>query len=172
MAVPVASLTELYSQHRDAVWNAAWHLLGDRELAEDVVHDVFVGLVARDLHGIARPRAYLLQAVVHRVRDRLRQRSKPGVAQAGELPADLPADQPSVQASLIAGEQRGEVAAALEALSSEQREVVVLHVFEELTFREIAELCQTSANTAASRWRYAVAQLSALLRPPHVLERE
>ena len=172
MADPVSSLTELYDQHRDAVWNAAWHLLADAAMAEDVVHDVFVALLDRDVRQIAKPRSYLVQAVVHRVRDRLRQRQQVGVAQACELPEDLVADQPAVDTALMAHEQQQQVTTALHALPIEQREVVVLHVFEGLTFREIAHMCAIRPNTAASRWRYACAQLGALLRCPHALERD
>ena len=51
------------------------------------------------------------------------------------------------------------VAAALAALSLAQREVVVLHAFEELSFAAIGAVCDIPADTAASRWRYACAKL-------------
>jgi RNA polymerase sigma-70 factor (ECF subfamily) len=48
---------------------------------------------------------------------------------------------------------------ALLALSEEQREVVVMHIWGELTFAQIAEILDASANTVASRYRYALASL-------------
>ncbi|MBK8100871.1 MAG: hypothetical protein IPK26_27605 [Planctomycetes bacterium] len=53
------------------------------------------------------------------------------------------------------GERTLSVQVALAALPIEQREVVVLHVFEELSSRAIGELCGCSGETAAPRWRYA-----------------
>ncbi len=54
---------------------------------------------------------------------------------------------------------------ALRALPSEQREVVYLKVYEGLTFREIGERCGVGANTAASRYRYALEALRSVLEP-------
>lgn len=48
---------------------------------------------------------------------------------------------------------------ALDALPDDQREVVVLHIWGELTFSQISELLSISSNTAASRYRYALAKL-------------
>jgi len=48
---------------------------------------------------------------------------------------------------------------ALFILPDDQRKVVVLHVWAELTFSQIAEILDISANTAASRYRYALAKL-------------
>ena len=60
---------------------------------------------------------------------------------------------------------------AVQALPDDQREVIVLHVWGELTFSQIADVLGISANTAASRYRYAIAKLrDALLvkENPHV----
>lgn len=53
---------------------------------------------------------------------------------------------------------------ALRLLPTEQSEVVVLKIWEDLTFAEIAEVLGIPAATAASRYRYALAKLSSHLR--------
>ena len=55
--------------------------------------------------------------------------------------------------------------AALRDLPPEQAEVVVLKIWEEMTFAEIAATLELSPNTAASRYQYAMAKLTARLRP-------
>ncbi len=61
---------------------------------------------------------------------------------------------------------------ALRELPPEQREVLVLKIWGRLTFRQIGETLGTSPNTAASRYRYALAMLKRLLRssqePPEI----
>ena len=54
---------------------------------------------------------------------------------------------------------------ALETLPPEQRAVVHLKLWEEATFEVIAQTLSISANTAASRYRYAIDKLRDLLRP-------
>jgi RNA polymerase sigma-70 factor (ECF subfamily) len=48
---------------------------------------------------------------------------------------------------------------ALGALPDDQREVIVLHIWGELTFSQISELLGISSNTVASRYRYALGKL-------------
>jgi len=56
-----------------------------------------------------------------------------------------------------AGEQN--LRRALGVLPDDQRQVVVLHVWGQLTFSQIGDLLGVSSNTAASRYRYALAKL-------------
>jgi RNA polymerase sigma-70 factor, ECF subfamily len=58
-----------------------------------------------------------------------------------------------------ARERRRAVLSALDELPFEQQEVVALKVFQEMTFAEIAAALDISANTAASRYRYAIRNL-------------
>jgi DNA-directed RNA polymerase specialized sigma24 family protein len=48
---------------------------------------------------------------------------------------------------------------ALETLPSEQRQIMVLHIWGDLTFSQISDLLDLSSNTVASRYRYALAKL-------------
>lgn len=57
-----------------------------------------------------------------------------------------------------------EIWKAMRRLPSSQSEVVVLKIWEEMTFAEIAEVLELSPSTVASRYRYATAKLATLLR--------
>ena len=58
-----------------------------------------------------------------------------------------------------------ELVAALDRLPRDQREVLVMKIWNELTFTEIAEALSISQNTAASRYRYGLVNLRKALRP-------
>ncbi|MEJ1974466.1 MAG: sigma-70 family RNA polymerase sigma factor [Lacunisphaera sp.] len=60
-------------------------------------------------------------------------------------------------------ERRQEIEVALQRLPDEQREVLVLKIWQELTFEQIGEVLGISPNTAASRYRYALTALRAQL---------
>ncbi len=53
----------------------------------------------------------------------------------------------------------------LAELPEEQRSAVVLHLWDELSFAEIGEICEVSSNTAASRYRYGIDKMRRRLRP-------
>lgn len=56
---------------------------------------------------------------------------------------------------------------ALRTLPSEQAEVVVLKIWEEMTFAQIGAILETSPNTVASRYQYAMAKLTKRLSKQH-----
>jgi RNA polymerase sigma-70 factor, ECF subfamily len=60
---------------------------------------------------------------------------------------------------------------AIRSLPIEQREVVVLKIWEDLTFAQIADVLSIPAPTAASRYRYATQKLMSLLRSQNVEQR-
>lgn len=62
-------------------------------------------------------------------------------------------------------ESRLQIRAALSRLPSAQAEIVVLKIWEEMTFLEIAAVTGESPNTVASRYRYALSKLSRSLEP-------
>jgi RNA polymerase sigma-70 factor (ECF subfamily) len=57
-------------------------------------------------------------------------------------------------------ETHRQVWSALRTLPPEQAEVVVLKIWEEMTFAQIGQILDTSPNTAASRYQYAIAKLA------------
>jgi RNA polymerase sigma-70 factor (ECF subfamily) len=65
-------------------------------------------------------------------------------------------------------ERRAAIEAALSQLPGDQREVVVMKIWGELTFAQIAEALNASPNTMASRYRYALSRLEAELTAAEV----
>jgi RNA polymerase sigma-70 factor (ECF subfamily) len=64
-------------------------------------------------------------------------------------------------------ETHRQVWTALRALPPEQAEVVVLKIWEQMTFAQIGQVLDTSPNTAASRYQYAIAKLTRRLAQPY-----
>ena|SRR5688572_11022174 len=133
-------------------------ILADVSAAEEAVQEAFVN-VARALRRQPPPvvsYAYLLVAVRNAAFTALRTRRRH--PEHPELLIEREAPGATVEEQMI-------VSRALAALPPEQREVMYLKVFEGLTFQEIADCCGISINTAASRYRYAIATLRRALAP-------
>lgn len=128
--------------------------------AEDVVQEAFVRFWRRQ-HSIAN-RALLYAAVRSAALDRLRTEQR-----RAQREAIASRDTPEHCEPVFAPEDEGQqlLAAAVERLPEEQREVVVLKIWNELTFAEIAQVLAISQNTAASRYRYALGALRKILQP-------
>ena len=122
--------------------------------AEDIVQDAFVRFCRKE-HSIQN--RGLLYATVRTVAlDLLRRDTRRARREAN---ASLEMEQSTApQFDFDDGAQR-ELASAVDLLPVEQREVLVMKIWNELTFAEIGQALGISQNTAASRYRYALAAL-------------
>ncbi|HTK74334.1 MAG TPA: sigma-70 family RNA polymerase sigma factor [Gemmataceae bacterium] len=129
--------------------------------AEDVVQEAFLRFW-RSRHRAADPAAYLFACVRRCALEWLRgqsRRSRRELASAREEHSD-----PSLLVGPIEQEERRvAIEAAMGQLPAEQREVVVLKIWGELSIPQIASALEVPVNTAASRYRYALARLRATL---------
>lgn len=141
----------LYRQHGAALLLFASSISGDRGRAQDAVHQVFLKAIENgSVSQAINKKAYLFACVRNVVVNDAK-------VQGRHVPFDLDSAWFSPPDRDYAGEQN--LRRALGQLPNDQREVIVLHVWGELTFLEIAELLSISSNTAASRYRYALAKL-------------
>jgi RNA polymerase sigma-70 factor (ECF subfamily) len=127
--------------------------------AEDIVQDAFVRFWRRERS--IENRALLYAAVRSAALDRLRSEQR-RVRREATVALDGAEHFEPQFAELDEGQQL--LAQAVERLPGEQREVVILKIWNELTFAEIAGVLEISQNTAASRYRYALGALKKTLQ--------
>lgn len=126
---------------------------------DDVVQEAFVRFWKHQRHMPGNPNALVVTSIRRAALDLLRRtdrrsaREKAVAADTETVGWFEPEADPRLQS----------LAESLELLPAEQREVVVLKIWGELTFDEIGEQLSISPNTAASRWRYAMDALRKLI---------
>lgn len=152
------NLEGLYERHGENLFRYLVFRLGSTEDAEDVLQEVFCRfarytvrwMLIRDAQSfvfrVARNEAnrFLRRRIGRREGEKMIQ------ADSGAFSAAIVApDDPSLALLLNLAD----------TLPAEQKEIVFLKVFEDMTFKEIGAACGISANTAASRYRYGVEKL-------------
>ena len=159
------NLHQLYDEHAASLFGFVLNLTRSEPDTRDVLQELFLKLAARpgQLAGVRQPRAWLLRVAHHLAIDALRRRAghDRALERAAAEPAPLFAPAPNPDETSY----RTALAAALAELPAEQRAVVHLKIWEELTFAEIADTLDIPPNTAASRYRYGINKLQTLLRP-------
>lgn len=124
--------------------------------AEDALQATFTR-VARNPRAVAlarNPWAYLLQMTRNESLRLLASRRVK--TRSWDDPPAASADPEGLELE----ERREDIQSCLRRLPADQAEVVVLKLWEDMTFQEIAALTGESLNTVASRYRYALAKLS------------
>ena len=153
----------IYEKYKDDLLGLAITLLRDRSLAEDVVHDVFVSFACTTgsfrLSGTLK--GYLSTCIANAARDRNRLMSRRDVGlEAAEA---MHSDSNNPVERVIDCEQSELSTKLLGHLPYGQREVVVLHLHQEMRFKEIAEALGISINTVQSRYRYGLEKLRSII---------
>jgi RNA polymerase sigma factor (sigma-70 family) len=123
--------------------------------AEDVVQEAFVRFWKTRQRAVD-PAAYLYACVKNYALEWQRGRNRQA---RREQAAARPEAQTWFAGPLEQEERRAAIAAALCDLPESQREVLVLKIWSGLSFQQIALVLRISANTAASRYRYALTKL-------------
>jgi RNA polymerase sigma factor (sigma-70 family) len=148
-------VARVYAEAGPRLYRYALMILGDRRDAEDMLHQVFATVLSMGtLPPIEEAGAYFRTAVRNAAYSFLRRRRTARAAEELMLEPVAPGCSPAEQALL---EQ------ALRALPPEQREVVHLHVYEGLTFREVADATAESINTVTARYRYALEKMRKMI---------
>lgn len=159
------TLEEVYDLHARSMFRYACALLNCPEDAEDAVQEVFVRL-AREHKRLARVKVlkpYLMTATRNAAYSILRSRQRGQALHEAVCSEPLIPRERSFDRKMLESESMRE---AFASLPIEQREVLLLKVFEEMTFREIAETTRVPLATVASRYRYGLDRLR------HALEGE
>lgn len=161
-AADAGALAELFRQYHSDLVRLATMVVGNRETAEDVVQDVFVGFQALSARqgDPESPLPYLRAAVLNRCRSVLRRQVV--ARRFGTLrDVDYGLAQLSAEADAIRAQERREVLAALASLPARRRDVLVLRYYLGLSEAEIAStlgISQGSVKSAAARGIAALAR--------------
>jgi RNA polymerase sigma factor (sigma-70 family) len=139
------AFANLVDRTRTLVCSIAMAILRDVELSQDVAQDVFLS-AWRDLRKLREPASFLpwLRQMTrnrahHVLRSRVRERRVLSDADADDL-LDVATETATPASALIAREDRHRLAAAIDALPDEAREVVTLFYREGRSVRQVADL--------------------------------
>ena len=148
---------DLFEGHAVRLTRMALLLVGDRQSAEDVVQDAFIGLYrgAGRLRDPANAVAYLRISVLNGCRSVLRSRKRAWSRAAAHDPPVW-----SAESAAMAEQDRREVLAAVARLPRRQREVLILRYYVNLSDQEIAAALGVSRGTVVSTASRALAALA------------
>jgi RNA polymerase sigma-70 factor (ECF subfamily) len=153
---------QLARRHQRALWRLARRYVKNDADASDVVQQAFVrALRGLDgFRGAATVRSWLFRITINAALNHVRDR---GREQPDELPDDALTTRATGTARLLAAETHGRLVGAIGMLPAKQRMVLELRVFDELSFREVAELADCTENAAKVNFHYAVKRLRQVL---------
>lgn len=151
-----AEVGALFDAHAEELCRMVHRMTGSREVAEEVVQEVFVTAWQRkgDLAEIGNPRAWLYRVATNHLRHRRRSFARlANFLDRYKTRPEEPTELPDAEVARI--ERAQKVHDAVARMSPKQREVFVLFELQELSGAEVAEVLGIKPNTMWGRLRLA-----------------
>lgn len=153
----------LLTRHKDKIYTSIYLFVKDTEMANDIFQDVFIKIVDTLRKGKYNHEGKFLQwamrisynMCVDNFR-RNKRRTKVSSTETFDIFDVLECQDDNMETTIIKSQMHSKVRSLVDQLPPEQREVVILRHYADMSFKEISQLTRVSINTALGRMRYAL----------------
>jgi len=170
------SLEHLIRRHRKKIFGYALMVLKDRHLAEDVFQDTFIKVINTFHSGTYKEEGKFLQWVMRIAHNLMidhfrRAKRIPTIEGSDEYDIfeTLNVFEDNIEDKMINEQIQNDVKRLIEYLPQEQKEVLIMRHYGDMSFKEIAEQTNVSINTALGRMRYALINLRKLISNKEII---
>jgi RNA polymerase sigma factor (sigma-70 family) len=169
-------LEVLINRHQSKIFSYIFHLVKDDSLAQDIFQDAFFKVISTLRKGNYNEEGKFLPWVMrishNLVIDHFRRSKRMPIYDGGEdfdIFSVLPLKEGNVEDKLIIDQIHQDVRKLIEQLPEDQKEVLIMRHYQDLSFKEIADLTDVSINTALGRMRYALINLRKVIQDNDII---
>lgn len=165
-----AGLIELLDRYKGRVYATIYQLVRDHELTEDIFQDTFIKVIETLKRGKYNEEGKFLpwvNRIAHNlVIDYFRKEKRAGIVvnyDGYDLLENVGWADEDRETFIIREQNRTELRKLIQQLPDDQKEVLIMRHYGEMSFKEIADVTQVSINTALGRMRYALSNLRKMM---------
>ena len=157
----------LLNRYKDKLYSYIFYIVRNAEMAEDIFQETFVKAIVTIRQGryseSGKFSAWLRRIAHNLIIDSFRQEKNENLVSCDEPENNIlnnaGLSEGNIENLLVNTQVLSDVRRLVDCLPDEQREVVQMRFYQELSFKEIAELTGVSINTSLGRMRYAILNL-------------
>jgi len=172
-----SGLQKLIELHQSRLYSYIYVMVKDKQLADDIFQDTFVKIINTLKSGSYKDEGKFIQwamRIAHNlVIDHFRKAKKVNFAESlredYNILDNLRMTDLSIEDEIVRQQIHRDVKSLLEFLPVEQKEVLFLRCYADLSFKDIAEQTDVSINTALGRMRYALINLRKLIKEKKIV---
>jgi RNA polymerase sigma-70 factor (ECF subfamily) len=164
------AIAELLNRYKSRFFTAVYLLVKDRYVAEDIFQEASIKIIQSIRAGKYNDSGKFLPWALRIARnlsiDYLRtckRMPKVSLPDGQDVFSVLDFGQDNAEETIINSQSQSRVRKMLEFIPYEQREVIVMRLFGDLSFKEIADMTNVSINTALGRMRYGLLNLRKMM---------
>ena len=159
-----SAFDSLLNRHKDTVYSYIYFIVRNRELAEDIFQETFVKAIVTIKQGRytenGKFRAWISRIAHNLIIDNYRQEKNEQTISNDDCEVDLfnnyKLSEGTIEDEMIKTQILTDVKKLVDYLPDNQKEVLILRYYQDLSFKEIADITGVSINTALGRMRYAI----------------
>jgi RNA polymerase sigma factor (sigma-70 family) len=166
-----AGLVELLRRYQSKIYTSIYLLVKDQDLAEDIFQDTFIKVIntlkANKYNEEGKFLPWVSRIAHNLVIDHFRREKRAPMINNGDdfdIFEVLGNYDESIEDRLVREQTHKDLKKLIQMLPSEQKEVLLMRHFGDMSFKEIAEITGVSINTALGRMRYALNNLRKMMQ--------
>ena len=171
-----SSFETIINRYKDRVYTYVLMVVKNQELANDIFQDTFIKVMASLRKKKYEERgsfiSWIIRIAHNLIIDHYRKEKRLQTVSNEENEIDLfnspKFSDSNIEEVLVKRQIENDVRKLLETLPSEQKQVVLLRLYGDLSFKEIAEITGVSINTALGRMRYALINLRKVIEEKNI----
>ena len=164
------ALEVLITRHKDKIFTSILILVKDKYLAEDLFQDVFIKIIDtlrnKKYNEEGKFLPWAMRIAHNLCVDHFRKvKRQPTITTSDkqDIFEVINVVEPGAEEAMISFQSHDRIRKIVDMLPEEQREVIVLRHYADMSFKEIAEVTNCSINTALGRMRYGLMNLRKLM---------
>ena len=170
------SLEKLINKYRPKIFNFIQSKISNRDISEDIFHETFIKVINTLKRGLYNEEgkfiSWVMRIAHNLIVDHFRKSSRIKFFKSKDdfdvfkLISD---DIPNIENTIINEQVNIDLNKMILELPYDQREVIEMRLFREMSFKDISELTNVSINTALGRMRYAIINLRKLVSENQII---
>jgi len=154
----------LLKRYKNSVHSYIYYIVRDRDLTEDIFQETFVKVIMTIKQGryteSGKFKAFIMRIAHNLIIDNFRQERNENTISNDEVDVDLFNDvrlcDGTIEDHMVQNQIFSDIKKMVKYLPDNQREVLEMRYYQDMSFKEIADLTGVSINTALGRMRYAI----------------
>ena len=160
------ALTILINRHQSKIYGFIYSKLSDRDISDDIFQDTFIKVIktlkSNSYNEEGKFLPWVMRISHNLIIDHYRRNKKMPMYRETEefsIFSIMSDNMPNIESQLITAQVENDLRKLIEELPAEQKEVLMMRMYQDLSFKEISETTGVSINTALGRMRYAIMNL-------------
>ena len=170
------ALEQLVYRHKSQIFNFINSKIKDRDISEDIFQDTFIKVIRTLKNGIYNEEGkflpWIMRIAHNLVIDHFRKSNRiPTIQNKDDFDIFqfISDNSPNAEHVLIEDQILKDIQKLIQELPEDQKEVLIMRLYRDMSFKEIAENTNVSINTALGRMRYAIINLRKLIEENKII---